>query len=143
MPAITDHMSADHRRCDELFSSAENHADAGQWPEAISAWQQFDEALQAHFGMEEQVLFPAFESATGMTAGPTAVMRMEHQQMRALLAEISEAAGNQERSAFLSGCETLMIMMQQHNMKEEQILYPMADRSLPDAGTTLQLMQSA
>ncbi|RRJ85207.1 hemerythrin domain-containing protein [Aestuariirhabdus litorea] len=143
MPLITDHMSADHRRCDALFSSAENHADAGRWAEAQTAWQGFSEALEAHLGMEEQVLFPAFEAATGMSAGPTAVMRMEHQQMRALLAEVAAAAANHSRADFLSSCETLMVMMQQHNMKEEQILYPMADRSLPDAATTLQQMRSA
>ena len=39
-----------------------------------------------HFEMEEAVLFPAFEEATGMTQGPTMVMHAEHVQMKGVLA---------------------------------------------------------
>ena len=55
---------------------------------------------------------------------------MEHQQMRNLLARMSEAVlcGNQED--ILEVDETMMILMQQHNVKEEGILYPMADQHL-------------
>ncbi|MCL6415826.1 hemerythrin domain-containing protein [Aestuariirhabdus sp. Z084] len=140
MTRITDHMSCDHRHCDELFSDAENHANAGQWEQTNQAWKIFADALEAHFRIEEEILFPAFEAASGMSGGPTAVMRMEHQQMRALLEEINTALAAQDKAQFLGGSETLMVMMQQHNMKEEQILYPMADRTLPDTEATLQQM---
>jgi hemerythrin-like domain-containing protein len=80
--------------------------------------------------MEEGVLFPAFESCTGMSGGPTEVMRMEHAQMRDLLQAMANAiaAGNQNRYLGLS--ETLNMLMQQHNLKEENMLYPMSDRVL-------------
>ena len=39
------------------------------------------------------------------------------------------AAGNQDD--YLGIAETLLIMMQQHNMKEENVLYPMCDQHLP------------
>ena len=35
-------------------------------------------------------------------------------------------------------CDTLLVLMQQHNMKEENILYPMCDSRIPDAATLLQ-----
>jgi len=39
--------------------------------------------------------------------------------------------------------ETLLITMQQHNYKEEQILYPIADRILaPTRGAVLAAMQA-
>ena len=38
-----------------------------------------------HFDAEEAILFPAFEAHTGMSMGPTRVMRNEHDQMRELL----------------------------------------------------------
>ena len=65
-----------------------------------------------------------------MRQGQTQVMRMEHQQMRNHLARISEAVSSGDREEILEVCETMMILMQQHNVKEEGILYPMADQHL-------------
>ena len=57
-------------------------------------------------------------------------MRMEHQQMRGLLAQIEDAIERQDTDTVLEGWETLMILMQQHNLKEGCILYPIADQHL-------------
>jgi len=80
--------------------------------------------------MEETVLFPAFEAATGMTMGPTRMMRLEHAQMRELFGQMNAALTNRAARDFAGSAETLLVLMQQHNMKEENILYPMCDRSL-------------
>jgi len=75
----------------------------------------------------------AVERATGMTSGPTQVMRMEHEQMRMLAKELEQAlfASNQEEYLGLS--ETMIVLTQQHNMKEESMLYPMSEMHLPNA----------
>ena len=86
--------------------------------------------MERHFQMEETVLFPTFEEISGMRQGPTQVMRMEHQQMRNLLARMSEAVSSENQEEILEVGETMMILMQQHNVKEEGILYPMADQHL-------------
>jgi hemerythrin-like domain-containing protein len=65
-----------------------------------------------------------------MTQGPTQIMRMEHRQMSDLLNQLSDGLTRQDADAFLGDCETLLIIMQQHNMKEEQMLYHMADQVL-------------
>jgi hemerythrin-like domain-containing protein len=62
--------------------------------------------------------------------GPTQVMRMEHVQMRALMDDAAAALANGDADDYLGLAETLLIMMQQHNMKEENILYPMCDQHL-------------
>ena len=80
--------------------------------------------------MEETVLFPTFEEISDMRQGPTQVMRMEHQQMRNLLARMSEAVSSGDQEEILEVGETMMILMQQRNVKEEGILYPMADQHL-------------
>ena len=41
---------------------------------------------------------------------------------------MSEALSNGDREEILEVGETMMILMQQHNVKEEGILYPMADQ---------------
>ena len=85
---------------------------------------------EAHFRFEEEVLFPALESTTPMAAGPTSVMRSEHAQMRELFGELSDACDRCDDSRLADVAEMLLLLMQQHNMKEENVLYPIADQSL-------------
>lgn len=118
-----------HRHCDELFVVAEEAAQSGDWAAASAAFEHFSTQMQAHFDAEEAVLFPAFEAATGMSQGPTQMMRQEHQQMRSLLAQMEFACSGQDEDAYAGAAETLLMLMQQHNMKEENILYPMCDQA--------------
>lgn len=141
MNTITVFMEGDHRRCDELFAEAEQLIAKGDWEAGAAAFNAFHEGMEQHFGMEENALFPAFEEATGSTMGPTQVMRMEHGQMRSLFARMQAALEAKDSEDYLGASDTLLILMQQHNMKEEQMLYPMSDRALP-ADEVLQRMRS-
>ena len=58
------------------------------------------------------------------------IMRAEHQQILGLAGKVTDALARQDSDTFLGVSETLMILIQQHNMNEEQILYPMADALL-------------
>lgn len=137
MNAISETFTRHHKLCDDSWAEAEEAASQGRWPEATAALGRFLAAMRAHLGIEEEALFPAFEQATGMVGGPTAVMRMEHQQMRALVAEARGALGAGSLEQFLGATETLMILVQQHNMKEEQMLYPMCDRALGEGAAAV------
>jgi hemerythrin-like domain-containing protein len=136
---ISQFMTDDHRRCDEVFADAEAAVDQGDWETAATVANEFLDAMEAHFRMEEEVLFPALENKTGMTDGPTQVMRQEHEQMRVLFNQMRLALEIQEEDDFLGTSETLLITMQQHNMKEEGIVYPMSDEQL--AAETPELME--
>ena len=72
-----------------------------------------------------------------MSGGPTQVMRTEHRQMRDLLADLARAVAARRADDFAGHGETLVILMQQHNLKEENILYPMCDSSLAASGGDL------
>jgi len=132
MTSIPEFMTAKHRECDALFTEAEAAVANADWPLALKNWQDFALELTKHFSQEEETLFPKFEQATGMTEGPTQVMRMEHQQMRALVQDLDNALAAQNKDTYLGLSETLMVMMQQHNMKEEMMLYPMMEQNVAD-----------
>ena len=125
-------MAQDHKDCDQLFASAENAVSEENWEAASKTLDEFIDVMERHLSIEEQTLFPAFEEATGMSGGPTEMMRMEHEQMRELFDEMKVAMQQQDSDEYLGTAETLLILMQQHNMKEEQILYNMMDQHLPD-----------
>jgi len=129
MSTIAEFMSTDHQACDEAFARAEEAALASDWSAAQTYFETFNRAMARHFRMEEEVLFPALLDANG-PLGPVQVMRMEHEQMNDLIEQLSASLRNQNSKAYGGVSETLLIVMQQHNLKEEQILYPIADRLL-------------
>ncbi len=136
MSTIKEYLTADHSRCDGYFATMEDKVNESI-SDAKEAYEAFAKSTERHFQMEERVMFLEFETKTGMTAGPTQMMRHEHTQMRNLITQMGEAidAGNKDRFFGLS--ETLMILMQQHNMKEEQMLYPMAQQHLSAEATKI------
>lgn len=128
--SISDHMTSDHKRCEEFFLNAEKAATADDWSATQQAYQKFYRSMEQHFAMEEKVLFPDFEQAQGSEMGPTQVMRHEHEQMRSLMSSLKNVLDAKNKDVFLGEAETLLVFMQQHNAKEETMLYPMADQLL-------------
>jgi len=136
MSNIKEFMTQDHKDCDEIFAQMEE-AVSNKSDEAIAKFEAFFDSLTNHFKMEEMVLFPQFEQASGMSQGPTQVMVMEHEQMRELLSRMANALQEKDNDKFFGLSETLMILMQQHNMKEEQMLYTMIQQHLGEDGDHL------
>lgn len=137
MDSISDYMANDHRACDNLFAVAEESVANGKWPQAQAQFDAFRSEVERHFALEEDVLFPAFDAKTGMDMGPTYVMRSEHVQMRKLFDDMARQVGAKDRDGYLGTSETLMILTQQHNMKEEQMLYRMMDQTFGAEGRDL------
>lgn len=121
----------DHRDCDARWADVEELLDTHDVETARPAWQKFDTGMRRHIAMEEEVMFPAFEAAARMGGGgPTAVMRMEHKQMTGLLDQIEAAMESDDAEQAMDLGDTLLMLVQQHNIKEEGMLYPMAENIL-------------
>ena len=144
MESISQALTEDHRRCDRRFACIEEQVAHGNWAQADGEFSEFHRAMERHFGFEEQSLFPAFEQATGNRNGPTQMMRVEHEQMRSLVREMQDRLGDRDTQRYLGLSETLLVLMQQHNMKEEHMLYRMAETALGAEGPALaaRFMQS-
>ncbi len=137
---LAEFMQAHHKHCDELFARAEDAARAGDREGLRAAFAAFETQMERHFRMEEEGFFPEFDRRTGMHGGgPTAVMRDEHAQMRGLLRQLAAAAEGGDTEDYLAIADTLLILMEQHNEKEEHMLYPMADEAF--AGDVEQVLE--
>lgn len=136
MTTLADFMSTDHKTCDEGFARAEEAALDNNWAQAETAFNTFQHAMARHFRKEEVVLFPTLLEAGG-PGGPVQVMRMEHAQMNDLIDQLAASVASKNSKKYGGDSETLLIVMQQHNLKEEQILYPIADRILEAERETL------
>ncbi len=100
-------------------------------------------ALRRHIYLEEEFLFPALagdggENPSGLVA-PIFVMLREHGQMWHALDSLEyELTSGTDRTEAWNLCHRLGVALRHHNMKEERILYPEADRSLsPSAAAEL------
>lgn len=127
MTSVSEFMGNDHDRLDVLFSE---FISADEVDSAVERLAAFDTGLRRHIDWEERILFPEFEQRTGMAeSGPTAVMRIEHERIDALLRLIGERC----RTAGVEpAVDELREVLTAHNLKEEMILYPWIDRELED-----------
>jgi hemerythrin-like domain-containing protein len=137
MATLVDTLSRDHEHCHDLFATSDNAVADSDWQTAPRLFEAFRDAALLYFEREERILFPAFEQRTGMQAGPTYVMCSEHDQMRDCLGALGQALESRKTQAYLGLSDTLLMLMRQHNMKEEQMLYPMADQALADSVETI------
>jgi hemerythrin-like domain-containing protein len=91
-----------------------------------------------HHRKEEGVLFVAMnESGMAMQGSPIGVMLAEHEQGRVFTRAMKEAAQKWEqgdlsaRDAVARNALGYVALLRQHIHKENQILFPMADRLIP------------
>ena len=140
---ISEHMTSEHKRCDLLYLEAEKAVLDGDWERSRQQYHLFYQSMIQHFEQEETVLFPDFEQVQGSEMGPTQVMRMEHEQMLGLMENIQKALDLEDKDGFLAEADTLLVFMQQHNAKEEMMLYPMSDQLLaPQSAEIICRMQA-
>lgn len=97
---------------------------------------EFKEALEPHSEREEGVLFPMMGVYIGTTSGPIAVMEYEHDQAKAKIHEFLEKAGSskteQEKKNLSDLVKNAYYILTEHFAKEENVLFPMAERMLSD-----------
>lgn len=131
---ISEYFEKDHDRLDGLFINFQEWK-RKDYPKAREFFRDFKFGLQRHIVWEEEILFPLFEQKTGMTQGPTFVMRMEHRQIHELLEALhtkvkagDPESGNEEKA--------LLEVLSNHNVKEESVLYPGIDSLSNEADVT-------
>ncbi len=78
--------------------------------------------MKRHFSVEEDALFPALEAATPKAKMAIRVMTMEHVQMLHMIQRLAMAVEQRSKQNALGLSETLFMTIQQHIIKEENIL---------------------
>jgi iron-sulfur cluster repair protein YtfE (RIC family) len=131
MSSAIETLVRQHRDCDQALEDLEACLRNPDWEAAVGAFTRLDAALQGNFSAEEDRLFPAFERAAGVAGGPTAVMRHEHDEVRGLLDNAREWLQLRDANALAAELDTLVVLLQQHNIKEENVLFPMCRARVP------------
>ncbi len=133
MATITEFFTRQHRECDTILEQMEQALNGEDWETAAQRYDEMKQDIFAHLANEEDSLFPMFTERSGMQGGPVSVMLGEHIEIKALVERIGCAVSEQDLDEALDTTETLFMFLQQHNVKEEQMLYPMTDEALQDS----------
>ena len=141
MTTILEFMSIDHDRLDNKIKkySTEKLVNIEQ---AESIFLFFKNELERHIIWEEDILFPVFERKTGIKdGGPTSAMRMEHIQIKNHLQEIKRKLHAKKIQDPCKEEVALFKVLESHNQKEENILYPEIDNLTSEHEKELMIKQ--
>lgn len=127
---VHEYLKDDHARLGELLTHAAEEIGSGDALAAAAAFAELACGLERHMDMEEHVLFPVFEKASGMTVGPTAVMCREHETFRELLAGIEAALGRGDLDEADDKLREMSEVFQAHHLTEENFIYSGTDERL-------------
>ncbi|MBI4346700.1 MAG: hemerythrin domain-containing protein [Elusimicrobia bacterium] len=127
---ISAFFEQDHSEIDRILGAVAFDA-----PEkAVPAFAEFDRRLERHIEWEEKILFPAVGAkAPALEGGPLRVMRFEHEQIRGSKATAASRLRAGDSKGARRAVDEMLAVLEGHNMKEEEILYPACDRLLTDA----------
>lgn len=126
MPSLAEYLSGEHIQSRKLFADAERAVCEEQWEIAILHFEHLIFDLEQHFKKEELISFPSLVSALEHAQVPIAVMYQEHNQIRRLLIHIRLILRRRDKNSFLRNSESLITLMNQHNHREENIIYHIA-----------------
>jgi len=131
-----------HQGCEQQLGALEASIKSGDWPLIRSTLGRFAEAMNRHFRIEENSLFPALERINPQWTVPTEVMRHERAQIRELLDAIDQTAGHRDGRRLADLTTSLCSTVRLHQRKEEDVLFRLADLALGITTARLQVRGS-
>ena len=127
---LTDALIGEHGAFYTLFDEIEEIATRESATAIIlGATAVLEAMVDAHATLEDELLFVALEPHLGKHDGPLAIMRAEHEELERLLSQIEDAVDGDEAILLV---EEALSAARRHFQKEEQVLFPMAQRLLGD-----------
>jgi regulator of cell morphogenesis and NO signaling len=126
--ALSTAMQQEHREIDSAIETFIEKLEYGSvQSEPLTAAL---EALRRHIYLEEVFLFPPIREA-GM-AMPIFVMMREHGELWRTIDDLTDLlADGKDCRRLGDACRQLLDQLDQHNSKEEPVIYPHADADLP------------
>lgn len=119
-------LAHDHSLYEELLSKCQDAAETEDWEAVELTFNELITHLKRHMALEEEVLFPAFESIPHAPQGPIAALREEHSKIINLIQDLLKVIKTRNPEHVLKRLTHLENRMINHHEKEEDFFLPMA-----------------
>jgi uncharacterized protein (DUF2249 family) len=128
---VSEYLCWDHRRLESILADTMGLARALEWNDARARMHEYAVGLRHHADIEDAILFPAYDEATGrLPDGPTVLMLAEHRDVRFGIDALERAIGRGDLAGTEDALGVLLEVTEQHHAKEEEILFPGIDECL-------------
>ncbi len=117
-------MANEHAEIDSALDRLLDAVESGDQEIARTAFREFDTRLAAHLKLEDELLLPAFAHVDPDEA---AQIRDEHRAIRARIEEL--VIQSDLHATRLPAIRELAQMLREHAQREDEILYPWAERT--------------
>jgi hemerythrin-like domain-containing protein len=131
----TEVLTAEHRIIETVLNALEKLARSGagsslaDWAKAIDFLRNF--ADKCHHLKEENLLFPALEErGIPREGGPIGMMLAEHTEGRGYVRAMAAALESDSRQLLCREATAYIRLLREHIMKEDEVLFQMADSVL-------------
>ena len=120
----------EHSLYEGLLSRCREAVETEDWGTVNSLFGELVTHLKRHMAMEEEVLYPAYESASHAPQGPTTALREEHTNIIRLIQGVARVIKTRDSEHVNECLAHLEHQMIKHHEKEEDIFLPMASHIL-------------
>ena len=122
-----------HSEQEELLFRCQEAVEVEDWESANLAFRELIMRLKSHIELEEEVLYPAYESRVEAPQQPTESLREEHSKIVQFIRDMNRLFASRNSDSVLECLARLENLMIKHHEKEEDIFLPMAG-SVLEAG---------
>jgi hypothetical protein len=116
-----------HRQMEALLGQLGAALGRGDRGEARHLLSRYRGALDAHFGLEEDVFFPALHGLHPEHTGELDGLSREHGEFTAALARLDGFLAGESLDAFLGPFRELVKQMAEHEQREERLVRRLAE----------------
>ena len=120
----------EHSLYENLLLECQDAVEIEDWSAVNRVFNELATHLNRHMALEEEVLYPAYESAPHAPQGPTTALREEHSNIVRLMRDMAQIIKHGDSGHVLECLTHLEQQMIKHHEKEEDIFLPMASHIL-------------
>jgi iron-sulfur cluster repair protein YtfE (RIC family) len=123
-------LEHEHSLHENLLFQCQDAVESENWARVDLLFEEMVTSLKRHMALEEEVLYPAYETTPHAPQGPTQALRAEHDQIVRLIMDMARVIKSRGSEHVLECLLHLEKQMIKHHEKEEDIFLPMASHIL-------------
>ena len=123
-------LEHEHSLYEDLLSQCQDAVEIEDWRTVDLLFKEMVTSLKRHMALEEEVLYPAYETTPHAPQGPTQALRAEHDRIVGLIMDMNQVIKSRGSEHVLECLLHLETQMIKHHEKEEDIFLPMASHIL-------------